>query len=145
MTIWERLFFLLSELTAQSHFYIVKVGFKIETKKNKLGVHWLILSACQPVKGYFMFRNKGIVSFFFYIFFCSCFFKSFFFYWSRDWTLTGTTTPDKSRPRSNGNSTHSRSSELEPHHLMQFCIIDRRPLLFFVGSYSSAEDTVSVF
>ena len=60
--------------------------------------------------------------------------------------LTGATTPDQSGPGSNGNGRVSLySTELKPHHPMQFHVIPRTPLFCKEGgSYLSAGYTLNV-
>ena len=60
-------------------------------------------------------------------------------------TLTGTTSLKQGGPGSNGNKGVTLySSELEPHHQIQFRVIPRTA--FFEGSsYSSVKNKVSVF
>ena len=59
---------------------------------------------------------------------------------SIEWILRGAATPGQSRPGSNGNEEHFiffKAPGLEPHHLMQFCVIPGHSL--GMGPYPSAE------
>ena len=122
-------------------------------------IDWLILMACQLIRGHFVLRDSEIAYIYICIFFC-CFLEFFshgydikYFYqiqiiWNQ---IHLTYTWDTNRyyhSRSErtwekwqwrGDSILPISTELEPHYQMQFCIIPMTPLFGGVTSLMSLQ------